>query len=508
MTTKTRKATKGVITDWVQYTVLVALQVILMPVILNVAGSDVLGAYSIIMQVIGYGLILDFGVSVALNRYLCQSYGENHKFVNFKKFINIGRVFIFVINLILSIFIIVLTQYLDFIIDSSASIQQKSEFSLYIFAAWALLRSPLVLYGNALIATQNMAVANNISLLSGLSRLSMSLIFVYFEFGIVGLVFANIMSELLGLWVKRLYFYKLCPEIKLAWCFPDFKLFREVFSFGITYWGVNVAIVLSTGSDSILIGYLYGTTAVAIFYTTKIPTFLIIQAIFKIADNSAPAINELYAKYKSELIISAYLKILRYSLLLAGPFALGIIGFNAWVISAWVGIEHYAGNLMSAALALFVLTQVINHINAMITVAFGKMKHWITLSISSGTATIVLGYFLAKAYGFQWVMVAIVLMEVPAIVFLTWRSFNCMKLEIGMVLNAVIRPTLFVIAPLAIWTSLTSMLVLVNGLASLIVCMSVYSLIWVLSTYNFGLNNVERAYVKGKIQTLMWGGVS
>ena len=83
-----------------------------------------------------------------------------------------------------------------------------------------------------------------------------------------------------------------------------------------------------------------------------------------------------------------------------------------------------------------------------------------------------------------------------------------MKLEIGMVLNAVIRPTLFVIAPLAIWTSLTSMLVLVNGLASLIVCMSVYSLIWVLSTYNFGLNNVERAYVKGKIQTLMWGGVS
>lgn len=48
-------------------------QLVLAPVILVKAGQEVMGAYAILMQVVGYSLLLDFGVSVALTRFLATA---------------------------------------------------------------------------------------------------------------------------------------------------------------------------------------------------------------------------------------------------------------------------------------------------------------------------------------------------------------------------------------------------------------------------------------------------
>ena len=502
MTTKTKKAAKGIITDWVQYSVLIVLQLILMPLILNLAGSDILGAYSIIMQVIGYGLILDFGISVALNRYLSQTFRSNQNSTKFEKIFDVGRVFVLAINFFLFLFIIILAKNIEVLMIADPAIQEQSRICLFMFAFWTLLRSPLILYGNALIASQNMSIANNISLLSGLSRILVSIILIYLDFGLIGLVFANIFSELCGLLLKRYYFTQVCSEIDLRWRLPNAKLLSEVFKFGVTYWGVNIAIVLTSGSDSIVVGHLYGATAAGIFYTTKIPTFLVIQAIFKISDNSAPAINELQSAGKLEAIRSAYLKILRYSLILAVPMAIGVVSFNEGVVSAWVGKDQYAGNIMSLALALYVLTQVINHVNAIITVSAGRMKHWITISVATGVITILLAYFLARSYGFQWVMVSIAVMEVPTAVFLIYRSFNCMALDYGSVVRRVIFPVTLVAIPLTIWTYLTFLLGLYDAFSGLAFCIVIYILIWAFSSFIFGMDCIERAFLKEKIAFL------
>ena len=90
MTTRTKKAIKGTVTSLVQFGVLVVLQTVLTPVVLKIAGQEVLGAYSIVMQIIGYGLILDFGLGVALSRYLSQSFGYNDKGTKFTKIFNIA----------------------------------------------------------------------------------------------------------------------------------------------------------------------------------------------------------------------------------------------------------------------------------------------------------------------------------------------------------------------------------------------------------------------------------
>lgn len=499
MTSRTKKAVKGTISSLVQFAVLVILQAVLAPVVLKIAGQEVLGAYSIVMQIIGYGLIIDFGLSVALSRYLSQSFSASDNGTKFTKIFNIGQYFILSTNALLSIFILVLAFTIDGLITGSNAIISEARTGLYFLSAWTILRTPLVLYGQGLLASQNMATANIIGLIGSISRLVLSLYLVFLGFGLIGLVGANIVSEFIVLLFQKIYFKKLYPELDLHWRRPDMPLLKELFTFGLTYWGVNIAIVLTTGSDSIIVGHLYGVAAAAIFYTTKIPSFLIIQVIYKISDNAGPAANELLAQGNFDALRTAYLKILRYSLLLAVPVAIGIVGFNKGVITVWVGANQYAGSVMSFALAAFVLTQVISHINAMITLAVGNMRSWITISVLTGLITITLAYILGKSFGLQWVMVAIALMDIPGFIFLLNRSFAGLGLTYSQAWHHAILPAVLAALPLLGWVWFVIATDQATSLIRLILCIAVFAILWLIGLYVFGISKLERTLIRNKL---------
>jgi len=499
MNTRTNKAVKGVVTSIIQLGVIVILQIVLAPLILKIAGQEVLGAYVIVMQIIGYGLILDFGMGVALSRFLSQSFDDIDKCLKFAKIFNIGRYFIIATNFLMSISILALALNIDYLITSSDAVQAEARASLYLLSVWTIVRAPLILYGYGLQASQNMAITNIIGLISSVIRLSLSLYMVFMGFGLIGLVGANITSELIGLLLQKVYFNRLYPKLVLQWHRPDMPLLRELYRFGLTYWGVNIAIVLTVGSDSIIIGQLYGTAAAAIFYTTKIPSFLIIQVIYKISDNAAPATNELLAQGNIEAVRSAYLRILRFSLLLTIPFVIGIVGFNKGIISAWVGVTQYAGSLMSLALAGFALTQVINHINAMITLAVGNMRNWMAISVVTGLMTITLAYILGKFLGMQWVMVAIAVMDIPVFVFLIRRTFDGLNLSYGRAWSEAILPVVMASLLLFGWVGFVLTTDQATDLVSLSVCITVFAILWLIGLYTLGITQSERISIRKKL---------
>lgn len=491
-------------TSLAQFGVLVILQILLTPIVLTMAGQEVLGAYTIVMQIIGYGLILDFGIGVAIGRYLAQSFGKSDIDKQFAKIFNVGRYFLFITNALVAIFILLTAHNLESIITGSDAIIIEARTGLNILSIWAVARTPLALYGHGLLASQNMTAVNVIGMISSVCRLSLSLILVLTGLGLIGLIGANILAELTGMLLQRAYFRKLNSRINLKWCRPEIPLLKTIFLFGIKYWGVNIAAILTVGSDSIIVGNLYGAIAAGIFYTTKMPSFLITQLIYKISDNAAPASNELIARGDLRALSNAYLKIVRYSMLLALPVTIAIVGFNRGVITAWVGAGQYAGAVMTTALAVYVLTQVMNHINAMITLAVGNMRHWMNISIFMGSLTIVLAYTLGKLFDYQWVMVSIAVMDVPVCIFLALRSITGLCLQWRRVMHEAILPPMLVTLPLCGWVGFVIATNQVVGVFDLIFCITIYAIIWTISSYVLGLDRSEKTLLKQRLKTICY----
>ena len=229
---------------------------------------------------------------------------------------------------------------------------------------------------------------------------------------------------------------------------------------------------------------------------------MLIQLVFKISDNAGPAVNELISQGNFEAVRTAYLKILRYSMLVAFPLAIGITCFNKAVISAWVGANQYAGHLMSFAIALYVITQVINHINAMITVATGNMHNWMKIMVIVGVVTVALAYILGKLFGMQWVMVAIAVMELPLLVFLMVRSCSGIDLGYSLVWRQSLLPAFHASIPLILLGTYLFTANMVDNLVTLLAGIAGFAALWVISSYSLGLSDAERRLIKDKIATV------
>jgi len=498
MTSRTSKAFNGTATSFLQYGIQVVLQVALAPIVLKIAGQETLGAYAIIMQIVGLGILLDLGFSVALGRFLSQAFGIDDNGARFREVFTLGRYFLLVSNFIFGLLILVLAINISYVISPTDLVLTQAREALYCLGAWTIVRTPILIYQQALIATQNMAIVNLVAMFGNAGRLILSLVFLYSGLGLVGLILAIICSELFVFLLGMRIFNKLYPIYKSSWKLFNVEKLKEMAGFGLRYSGANFATVMFLGSDLIIVGNLYGAVASSIYYITKMPAFLAFQLIFKLSDNVGPAINELVAKGNFEALRNAYATTFRYSMLLALPVAVGLIGLNEFVISTWVGKQQYAGIIMTLALASFVISQTINHINAMIIVATDNMRWWPTLSIVSAALTLVLSYWIGRELGLQYIMVVIAAMDLPLLTFLFYKSLSSINFSIQNLWSEVFSPCILATVPLIVLLVIFNWLNLKPSWLNLILCVVCIGITWLITTYRFGLKLNERIILRSK----------
>jgi O-antigen/teichoic acid export membrane protein len=495
MSTRTSRAVKGTITGIIQSALAILFQLIITPMILIHAGQEALGGYAIIMQIIGYGILLDFGFYVALTRYLCQSFDTHENENRFGKLLTVGRNVLFITNFTVFLLLLAAALNIETIVRDSAAIQSQAQQALCFMAIWMVARTPLYIYNAALTATQNMATLNIIAVVVNLIRLLAAVALTYWGFGLLGLVMSNILAELTQFAVQRAYFRRNYPIYSVRWEKGDITLGKEMLHFGVGYWGVNLSVVLLLGSDNIIVGALYGAATASVFYSTKMFGSLVIQFISRIIDNTYPALNELIGKNDHVAARGVYLRMLRYILLVSIPSALGIVLFTGTLVTLWIGEKQYAGSVMAVSLSLFVFVQVMSHLHGMMTLALGKLRHWSTVSIGSGLLSIALGYSMGKGLGMQWILFGMTLAMLPVLALLVHRVIQQLDIKATDV-SANVLPGVYACVPLLAILGITNIVAETPTLMNVAMMLMLYFLLWIAGAWTLGLNSSERLQLR------------
>lgn len=500
---RTSRALKGTLTSFLQYGLQIIFQVALAPIVLRVAGQETLGAYAILMQALGYLALMDLGFSGAVNRFLPQAHGYDDEGVRFREILCTFRTFALFSNLVYAALCLLLSVWIGPLLHLSPALESQSRLGLYGIAVWAIIRTPLVVYGPALIATQNLSAANLIGTLGNLVRLLGSLALVSLGFGLLGLIFANICAEVLIMSLQGRTFLRRYPRIQLSWKMPDRILFWEMFVFGAQALLINISWRLTSQTDNLVVGYLHGAAAASIYYTTQMPATLIYTAVTRLAANSAPAINELYARKKTESLQRSYLQLHRYTWLLILPAAIGVVFLYKPMISLWVGAGQYAGNSMAIALAIFAALISIEHCNYCFVMATGRIRFLSVLTISEGVVNLILSLILGKYLGLSGVMWATVIANLQTSAYLQWRGLRDVDLSWGnygtQVLTRLLWPTIIGFALLFTF----AWQIQINTWLTLCTQISIFALVYLLSCYHFSIDDSERLYLKNFVRTLL-----
>jgi O-antigen/teichoic acid export membrane protein len=500
---RTSRALSGTLTSFLQFGLQIVFQVALAPIVLRVAGQETLGAYAILMQALGYLSLMDLGFSRAVSRFLPQAHGYNDDGVRFRDILCTFRTFALFSNLVYAAVCVVLSVWIGPLLHFSPALEFQSRLGLYSIAVWAIIRTPLVVYGPALIATQNLSAANLINTLGNLVRLVGALALVALGFGLLGLILAYVFAEFLGMSLQGWTFIRRYPRVKLSWNMPAPGLFREMFVFGAQASLISISWLLTTQTDNLVVGYLYGAAAASIYYTTQMPATLMHLTVTRLAANSTPAINELYARKMTESLQRSYLQLHRFTWLLILPAAIGMVFLYKPMISLWVGVGQYAGNSMAIALAIFAICISVEHCNFSFVMATGRIRVLSTLSISEGVMNLILSLIMGKYLGLPGVMWATVIANLQTGAYLQWRSQRIVEISwsdyANRVLTRLIWPSTIGFALLFI----LSWQIKINTWLMLFTQIFIFVVVYISSCYRFSIDDTERLFIKNYIRTLL-----
>lgn len=495
---RTERAAKGAITAALQFALQIALQLLLTPVVLRLAGQDTLGVFAILMQALGYLALVDLGFSVALGRYLAQAHGHDDGGKRFRDILTTGRTFLLVSNLLYAGLILALQIWIDDLFSLGPDLTAEARSGLDVLMWWAVIRTPWMIYSSGLNASQNLAAVNLIATGGNASRLLLSLALLFAGGGLVGLVVANVASEAVTNVISGWYFRHLYPDRKPAWGIPDRGLFREMLQFGLQIFLINVSTRLVLYTDNLVVGYLYGAAATSIYYATQMPAAVGYNLVNRLSDSAGPAINELYAREMQESLRNTFLRLCRYTMLLALPLAAGLVLLNGRMIALWVGSAQYAGEPMTLTLAAFVILIIVSHGTNPFIMATGRIRVLTYLALIEGIANLALSLWLGHLLGLWGVMLATVITHSVGTVYMQGRAMREFAISIreyaAHCISPVVVPvTAGFLGAYVITTALPS-----AGWLPLLAITTAFTLIYIGLAYKFALDKAERTGI-GKL---------
>lgn len=415
---RTKKAAKGFATSLFQSLSQILVQILLAPVVLKMAGKEALGAYAAIMQTVGLLALVDVAGSWSLERFLGRAMGMEDQGQRFRDIFTTARTTFLITNTIFGMGVVLVSLIIGRLFHLSPDTRSQAQHALYVVAVWAVIRTPLAAYGNASTATQDMAAVNIIATGISIARTVASLLFVLMGGGLFGLMISGTVVEAIGSFLYRARFRRKSPELLPSWGIPDKPLFREMLGFGGYFMLINIGNKLFFNSANMMAALTNGAVAASSFYTSQMPTMTGYTMLLRLPDSAGPAVFELSGRGDHERLKRAYLRLTRIILFLTLPLALGVLLYNRDLVTCWVGSQQYAGNLLSATLAAFLVLDCIRVLSVLIAFAQGWVRLLTATALIQGIANLGFGFLFGKWLGLGGVTLALSIVGLPQLILL------------------------------------------------------------------------------------------
>lgn len=429
------RAAKGFIAALFQYASQIGVQVLLAPIVLKMAGRETLGAYAAIMQAVGLLSMINFSSSWVLDRYLAQASALDDNGVRFRNVFTTARTVLLGTNALFAVAVIIGSSFVGQLFHLTPGIATQARYALYVIAIWAVISPIFATYGNASLATQDIAAFNLIGTGLNIGRSVVSLLYVLAGGGLFGLMLAGTSVMMVGSLLYRRRFLKMNPGFKAGWGIPDRALLREMLSFGGYSTFMNIGNRLFVGSTNLVAGITSGAIGASAFYTSQLPATTAFNMVYRLTESATPAVHEIYGKRDMERLSRTFVRLLRLMLMMTFPLGVGVILYDKDLVTCWVGPSLYAGSLMSTTLGIYLAVSAIQGVVIVFCFAIGWVRLLALTSFLIGIGNFGLGIALGHLLGLGGISLSLVILMIPQVVILLYKLDRTLEINSWLVMG-------------------------------------------------------------------------
>lgn len=310
--------------------------ILLTPFIVRKLGLLQFGILAVVNVFITHINLLDFGIKISLVKYLASLYSKRD-FVNINRLVNTGLVFCASSALIVAVLGFVLAkQFLalfristPFVSDALVAFR-LAIISFFIFNLGAVFAATQM-------GLQRMDTINKAKIASSFLYSLGAVFFLQAGFGLRGLMFIRLISNITESVLNVLMTFKILPSLKLSFSLVNKKALARLFGFGIKVQLAELANITRSYFGNFLVARYLGIE-LSSFY--EIATRIVNQVgVFPPMIISAvlPAVSELQSQKDNKKLYRLYWQGVKYLSLATIPLIMLIFVSAPFIIQAWLG---------------------------------------------------------------------------------------------------------------------------------------------------------------------------
>lgn len=371
----------------------------LAPFLVHSLGDDVYGLWVLIISVTGYMGLLDAGLKVSIVKYVSKIHAESDVLALNKTVCTSLAIFTFIAGIIIVI-TIVLAFLFDRIFSVPANLLPTARIVCIIAGVSLAITFINSVFNGFLSGLQRYDLVNKVTLIIFVFRSAFIVWFVLIGWGIVGIGFVHLFSQLLTGCFLLIVSLKRFPDLEFRFSFVNKEYFKKLFSYSLYIMLNNVAMLFLFRSGPVVAGMFLGTSAITYLAIAANLAEYLSKIIGSMTQVLHPYASSSEARGDTLKIRTGILVSIKMCLLVALPVSLAFVLLGDKFIGLWMGESYveisYPLLVVLAISRIFWLSQ---SGTGNILLGAGKHKVLTGVNLVTGIIGIACGLLLIGRYG-------------------------------------------------------------------------------------------------------------
>ena len=419
------------------------------PQVLGIIGSRDYGLWLSSGELLGYFLLLDFGVFAVLPWLIAQAEGQQDP-AGIKRLLSQGLAVACVLLLLLFGVVGASWHFAPGFLHLSPGEWRQLAPPLAVLVVLLGVNLPLNIFTPLLTGLQDVKFLGCMGLLKVVVAPALTLGLLFTGHGLYALALGTaLFSPLVG----GAAFFRvrhLAPELLRDWPRPSWQATMRLFRESSGAWLGSAGVQLMERSSAVVLTLLGNPAIVPVLVCTSRIGQTLTQMAWVMPDSALIGLAQLSAEDKPERLREVTLSIIRLNLVLAGLMACVVLAINPAFVRIWVGDRYFGGLLLNLLLAVEVLTASLNHALATVVAVQGHRFSIGVATLVQGAIYLVLALGLTRRYSLEGLLVADLVAPfcsmVPVSLWLLQRNYGLrlkqITVDLGTLVSVRILPCL------------------------------------------------------------------
>ncbi|MDP4536361.1 oligosaccharide flippase family protein [Alkalimonas collagenimarina] len=471
--------------------VIILMTFITTPILLNELGVTTYGVWILLINMVAWARMSNLGFGSAVTRTAAiyierNNYSEMNSLFNSSLLLNGALGFIGIVIVSLPIFFPNILQLPESYLDEAA-------FILMCLCIKVLADFVLMSANSYFSAALKQNVVANISALSELGKGIGTIYLVLNGYGIMGMLFALLVTDFLAFIAKLLFLKKTYPDLRLGFSFISYQQIKDIFAFSKYILLANVALIVRKRIGVNVVSKFVGVASVATFNIAQqlvLHCENIITIISQVASPAATRVLNREDKSQQAKYISMMSRLNLFSTVVV---LMPLLVFSDAFVRIWLGEEFIAVAFFIKLFSLMLISKFIFYSAQSVMIAKAKHQLLPVIHIFGAVLTVTLSIVLAKLYGVIGVVSGLVIASLcTELLFFTpilLRELAEQRKHFMKVLLTAILATVL----LLVLAEQLDLALYINGWIKLLIAVAVFSICNLLLFWLISFNKHERA---------------